>query len=93
MASLQIRDVDPALVAGLKQLARRERRTLSQQVLHVLERHLEQTLGRQTGLAAIADRLEHVLSGADDVAMELELPSREEAGRKARVAAILDATG
>ena len=42
MAILQVRDVDNRLYAVLKGLAKREKRSLSQEVVHILESHLGQ---------------------------------------------------
>lgn len=89
MASLQIREVDPGLVARLKLVARRERRTLSQQVLYVLERHVERELGARPSLATMARRLEAFWSEQGGATTELEPPSRGDAGREERIARIL----
>ena len=45
MAILQVRDIDDQLYSALKNLAKRENRSLSQEVVHILETHLGESVG------------------------------------------------
>ncbi len=82
MASLQIRDVDPRLLKRLKALAEREHRTLSHQVLFVLERFLESPGSSGRDLTAAATRLRDFWSGSAAEAPELPLPERQPVSRR-----------
>jgi hypothetical protein len=44
MANLQVRDIDDRLYSSLKALARKENRSVSQEVVSILERHLANPL-------------------------------------------------
>lgn len=91
MPSLQIRDVDPRLIKRLKDLARREHRTLSHQVLFVLEQYLQARDPGGRDLATAASRIRDFWSEAGEEAPELTLPSREdEPGRTDMVDRILE---
>ncbi len=91
MASLQIRDVDHNLIKRLKTLARRERRTLSHQVLFVLEQYLETQESTGRDLATASERLRDFWSEEWIPAPELPLPSREpEPDRDTRIGLVLE---
>ena len=90
MASLQIRDVDPELIARIKELARRDRRTLGQQVQYILERYLEAEGSFGRDLTTAARRLRAFWQSHDGAAPEIPLPSRKDDSRTRRIQKILD---
>ena len=65
MASLQIRDVDPLLLDRLKRIASKQRRTLGQQVLLVLEEYIRTQVEPRSGMVAIADELRRFWEGRE----------------------------
>ena len=77
MPSLQIRDVDPLLIQRLKAVAKREHRSLGNQVLFILERFLEQDHPAYPTLPKAAERLEDYWNGAAVEPPELRIPHRE----------------
>ncbi len=92
MASLQIRDVDPELIAKIKELAKRDRRTLGQQVQFILERYVE-TDGflERRDMATAARRIRAFWEEVGVEAPEIDLPSREDDdGRTERIQRILN---
>lgn len=91
MASLQIRDVDPELLARIKELARRDRRTLGQQVQYILERYLEaEGSFERRDMTTAARRLRAFWQSHDGAAPEIPLPSRKDDSRTRRIQKILD---
>ncbi len=84
MASLQIRDVDPGLIERLKAVARRERRTLGQQVLFALEAHVEAELSDRRDMRTAARRLRELWADGDERPSDLALPSRNGNGERER---------
>ena len=92
MASLQIRDVDPELIAKIKELAKRDRRTLGQQVQYILERYIE-TDGflERRDMATAARRIRAFWKEKGVEPPEIRLPSRsEDDERMERIQRILD---
>ena len=92
MASLQIRDVNPELIARIKELAKRDRRTLGQQVQYILERYLEAGGSfERRDMATAARRIRAFWKARGIEAPEIELPSRsDDDGRMQRIQRILD---
>jgi plasmid stability protein len=76
MASIQIRDVDPALIEKLKELAAREKRSLGRQILYILERHLEGESLARHDLGTAAARVREFWLTREQPAAELNLPDR-----------------
>jgi hypothetical protein len=46
MATLQVRDIDDGLYGSLKTLAKKEHRSISQEVVKILESHIQQPDGK-----------------------------------------------
>ncbi|MBW2264403.1 MAG: hypothetical protein JRG91_20755 [Deltaproteobacteria bacterium] len=92
MASLQIRDVDPVLIERIKELAKRDRRTLGQQVQYILERYIEAGASfERRDLATAARRIRAFWKARGIEAPEIELPSRsDDDDRMQRIQRILD---
>ena len=90
MSSIQIRDVDPALIEQLKDSARDNRRSLSQQILQVLHEHVEARQKAQVGMAGLAAHLRRT-SPADNPWLDFDIPARTiEDQRSDQLAATLE---